>query len=146
MKITILDKNPDEEDEIIVKCSNLDENIVRLLNAMKTEKGKMIFYREEKIYPLEEKDILYFESVENRVFAYTNDGVFESKDKLYMLEESLSKTDFMRANKSTIINLNRVESLSPAFGSRFEAVLENGCKIIISRMYVAELKKMLGLE
>lgn len=146
MKITILDKNPDEEDEIIVKCSNLDENIVHLLNAMKSEKGKRLFFREEKIFPLSDDEILYFESVENRVFAYTREGVYESKEKLYQLEASLSKKDYMRANKATIINLNKVESLSPAFGSRFEAVLENGCKIIISRMYVAELKKMLGLD
>ena len=145
MKITILDKQPDEEDEITVKCGTLDENIVRLLNSFKSGKEKMAFYKDEKIILADPEEVFYFESVEDRVFAYTKDSVYEIKEKLYQLEQELSPHDFMRANKAAILNLNKVESLSPAFGGRFEAVLRNGCKIIISRMYVSRLKEMLGL-
>ena len=145
MKITIVDKQPDEEDEILVKCSTLDDSIVKLLNSFKSGKGKLVFYKDEKIVLFEPKDIFYFESVDDRVFAYTKDAVYESKEKLYQLEQELPSHDFMRANKAVILNLNKVQSLSPAFGGRFEAVLKNECKIIISRMYVAALKEMLGL-
>ena len=145
MKITILDKQPDEEDEITVKCGTLDENIVKLLNSFKSGKEKMAFYKDEKIILAEQEEVFYFESVEDRVFAYTKDCVYETKEKLYQLEQELSPHDFMRANKAVILNLNKVESLSPAFGGRFEAVLKNDCKIIISRMYVSRLKEMLGL-
>ena len=145
MKITIVDKQPDEEDEILVKCSTLDDSIVKLLNSFKSGKGKLVFYKDEKIVLFEPKDIFYFESVDDHVFAYTKDAVYESKEKLYQLEQELPPHDFMRANKAVILNLNKVQSLSPAFGGRFEAVLKNECKIIISRMYVAALKEMLGL-
>ena len=145
MKITIVDKQPDEEDEILVKCSTLDDSIVKLLNSFKSGKGKLVFYKDDKIVLFEPKDIFYFESVDDRVFAYTKDAVYESKEKLYQLEQELPSHDFMRANKAVILNLNKVQSLSPAFGGRFEAVLKNECKIIISRMYVAALKEMLGL-
>ncbi len=145
MKITILDKAEGEEDEIIVKCSALDPELVRLLNSFKTEKNKMIFYKDEKIVLIESREIFYIESVDDRVFAYTRDGVFESREKLYQLEEVLPSRNFMRANKSTILNLNQVQSLAPAFGNRFEATLKNDCRIIISRMYVPKLKQCLGL-
>jgi DNA-binding LytR/AlgR family response regulator len=145
LKITIVDKQPDEEDEILVKCSTLDDSIVKLLNSFKSGKEKLIFYKDEKIVLFEPKDIFYFESVDDHVFAYTKDAVYESKEKLYQLEQELPPHDFMRANKAVILNLNKVQSLSPAFGGRFEAVLKNECKIIISRMYVAALKEMLGL-
>lgn len=145
MKITILDCPEDQEDEIIVKCRALDDRIVNLLNAFKTEKEKLIFYKDGNIILIEQQEIFYIESVDDLVFAYTKKGAFESKDKLYQIEKLLSPKDFIRANKSTILNINQIKSLAPAFGSRFEATLNNDCRIIISRMYVPVLKTMLGL-
>ncbi|MBP5752898.1 MAG: LytTR family transcriptional regulator DNA-binding domain-containing protein, partial [Treponema sp.] len=79
------------------------------------------------------------------VFAYTAEDVYETKFKLYELEEILSSKTFFRANKAVIVNLNKIKSLSPAFGGRFEAVLKNDYKVIISRSYVPKLKELLGL-
>lgn len=145
MKITILEKQPDEENEIIVKCDYIDENITKLLNQFKTGRSKLSFYKDSQIILLDPNEILYFESVDDKVFAYTKDSVCESRLKLYMLEEELSKEDFFRANKAVIVNLNKLQSLSPAFGGRFEAVLKNGYKVIISRNYMTTLKEKLGL-
>lgn len=145
MKITILEKQPDEEDEIIVKCDYLDESITKLLNQFKAGKTKMNFYKDSKIVLLEQDEILYFESVDDIVFAYTKNDVFETKSKLYQLEEELPGNTFFRASKAVILNIDKIDSLSPAFGGRFEAVLENGYKVIISRNYVNTLKELLGL-
>lgn len=146
MKITILEKQPGEEDEIIVKCDYLDENVTRLLNQLKTgSKTKMNFYKDSKIVLLDQNEILYFESVDDKVFAYTKDDVFETKSKLYMLEEELPASIFFRASKAVIVNIDKIDSLSPAFGGRFEAVLQNGYKVIISRNYLNTLKELLDL-
>ena len=145
MKITILDKLPDEEDEIIIKCENLDEDISFLIERIKNRRQKISFQKDSKIVFTEMSDILYFESVDDKVFAYTLDDVVETKLKLYQLEEVFLPQEFLRVNKAVIMNLNKVESLSPAFGGRFEAVLKNGYKVIISRNYVPALKKKLGL-
>lgn len=145
MKITILEKQPGEEDEIIVKCDYIDENISKLLNQFKAGKTKMNFYKDSKIVLLEQNEILYYESVDDKVFAYTQNDVYETKSKLYMLEEELPSSIFFRASKAVIVNIDKIVSLSPAFGGRFEAVLENGYKVIISRNYVNTLKELLGL-
>lgn len=71
VKITIIDKKEDEEDEIIVKCSELDESLLELINSFKKGTAKLSFYQGSKIVFVDETDIYYFESVENRVFAYT---------------------------------------------------------------------------
>lgn len=145
MKITILDKqNPSEEDEIIVKCDSLNEDIISLLNALKNGKNKLSLYKDSKIVLVEDSEVLYFESVDDRVFAYTADQVYESRQKLYQLEEELP-SNFLRANKAVIVNINVIENLSPDFNGRIEANLNNGCKVIFSRMYVPGLKKHLGL-
>ena len=49
MKVTILEKKADEEDELIVRCDYLDESLTKLINQFKTVKGKMNFYKDSKI-------------------------------------------------------------------------------------------------
>ena len=44
-----------------------------------------------------------------------------------------------------IVNLDKIDSLAPVFGGRFEAILENGYKVVVSRNYLNELKERLGL-
>ena len=145
MKVTILEKKADEEDELIVRCDYLDESLTKLINQFKIGKGKMNFYKDSKIVFLEPEEVLYFESVDDTVFAYTKDSVYETKLKLYQLEEELPASTFFRANKAVIVNLDKIDSLAPVFGGRFEAVLENGYKVVVSRNYLSTLKELLGL-
>ena len=145
MKVTILEKKADEEDELIVKCDYLDESLTKLINQFKTGTGKMNFYKDSKIVFVDPEEVLYFESVDDKVFAYTKDSVYETKSKLYQLEEELPASIFFRANKAVIVNLDKIDSLTPVFGGRFEAVLENGYKVMISRNYLNTLKELLGL-
>ncbi len=153
MKITIMDLLPGEEEEIIVKCASLDAKVVELLNELKSkpdgEKTKPVHklnvYLNGNIHLMEPSEVYYFEYVDQKVFVYGKTQVYEIKSKLYELEEQLSKTDFIRVSKSCILNLNKIHSLAPSLGGRFEARLKNGEKVIISRQYVASLKEVLGL-
>ena len=113
MKITILEKAADEEDEIIIKCAYLDENLTRLINQFKGGKGKMNFYKDGKIVFVEAEEVLYYESVDDTVFAYTKDCVYETKSKLYQLENELPANIFFRANKAVIVESKSHSNVSP---------------------------------
>lgn len=150
MKITILAKAPGEEDEIIIKCDNPDQSVFCLANKIQSQgqnlNSKMAFYKDGQICLVEQKEIFYFESVDDVVFAYTKDEVFETKSKLYQLEFELPVNIFFRANKAVIVNVDKIKKLSPAFSGRFEATLKNDFKVIISRNYVPKLKELLDLK
>ena len=145
MKITIETPAPGQEDEIIIRCAQLDRPILELISAVKTGNCKLTGYNGTAITMLQPKDIYYFEAVDNKVFAYCEKLVYELRKKLYELEEELSGTDFLRISKSTIVDLSKITNLSPAFNGRLEAKLKNGEKIIISRQYVPHLKKKIGI-
>jgi len=145
VKITIEQPQTGEEEQIIVKCHHISPEITRLLNAFKSQGNILIGYDGSEICRVSSADIFYIESVDNKVFLYCERGVYESKQKLYELEDMLSVGDFLRISKSVIANLSKIKSLVPAFSGRLEAVLINGEKIIISRQYVNELKKCLGI-
>lgn len=145
MKITIETPLPGEEDEIIVRCAHLDDRLLQLISSFKTEQDKLTGYLEDKIVKLSPTDIFYFESVDNKVFAYTGKGVYEIHKKLYELEAEYENTDFLRISKSSIVNIAKIAYIRPIFNGRFEAKLKNEEKIIISRQYVLELKKKLEI-
>lgn len=145
MKITIETPRPGEEDEIIVRCASLDDKLLQLISSFRTEQDKLTGYLEDKIVKLSPRDIFYFESVDNKVFAYTGKGVYEIHKKLYELEAEYENTDFLRISKSSIVNIAKIAYIRPIFNGRFEAKLKNEEKIIISRQYVLELKKKLEI-
>ncbi len=145
MKITIEVPGPGEEDEIIVRCAALDERMMNLIYALKNDRDRLTGYVEDKIVKILPKEIYYFESVDNKVFAYTAKGTYEVHKKLYEIEAEYAHTDFLRISKSIIVNVAKIAYLKPIFNGRFEAKLKNEEKIIISRQYVLELKKKLEI-
>lgn len=145
MKITIEDRMDGQEDEIIIRCKQMDEHLLKLVYAIKAGSEKLTATRGNDIVQVTPKDVFYFEAVDNKVFLYLEKEVYETKLKLYELEERFVRSDFLRVSKSVIMNLSKVKTLSPAFNGRFEATMKNGEKVIISRQYVPALKDKLGL-
>ena len=119
--------------------------LMQLVNQFKRGSDKLNVYRDGGIHLIEPQEIYYFETVDQRVYAYCASEVYEIRSRIYELEEALAAKDFFRASKSVLLNLNVIKSLSPAFGGRFEAVLKNDEHVIISRQYVSILKEKLGL-
>ncbi len=145
MKITIEDIGPGEEDEIIIRCRNLDSHLLELIYGLKMKTRKISGSRNGNISMISPKDIYYFEAVDNKVFLYCSKEVYETRMKLYEIEKEFEGTDFFRASKSVILNSAKIKSLTSAFNGRFEATLLNGEKVMISRQYVSVLKNRLGL-
>lgn len=145
MRIVIETPLADEEDEIIIRCKELDSSLMELIYALKAGWTRLTGYAEDGIVKLSPKEVFYFESVDNKVFAYCKNSVCEIKQKLYEIEESYRDSDFLRISKSVIVNVSKIVKVSPGFNGKFEAYLKNGEKTVISRQYVPDLKKKLGV-
>ncbi|HAG12973.1 MAG TPA: LytTR family transcriptional regulator [Ruminococcus sp.] len=146
MKIIIETPQPDEEDVVILRCASPDQRLISMLLSFQNAQTELTGYQEDKITRLHYQDVFYFESNENRVFAYCYSDVYEVKYKLYELESMFASMDFIRCSKSMIVNMEKIEYLSPVFSGKLEAHLQNGERIIISRQYVRNLKAKLGFE
>lgn len=145
MKITIQECEAGEEDEVIIRCKTMDEQLLQFIAALRMGRDKVTVFREDKLYQVLPGDIYYFEAVDNRVFAYMEKEVYETRSKLYELEGNYRNGDFFRASKSTIINLAKIENIGAAFNGCLEACMKNGERLIISRQYAPVLKDKLGL-
>ncbi|MFJ3387616.1 LytTR family DNA-binding domain-containing protein [Lysinibacillus sp. NPDC086135] len=145
MKISIEEISQELEEEILIRCYEVDDEVYEIINKLTTKDIILLGHQNDSIHRIKLHDIYYFEAVEGKVFIYCRDNVFEVKQKLYELEELCKGKNCFRASKSTILNITKISSVYPTISGRFEAVLDNGERAVISRQYVPVLKNMLGL-
>lgn len=82
MKIIIEDIKQGEEDEIVIRCNQLDDSILQMIYGVKMNQNKLVGTHNGKLQIIDPKDVFYFESVDNKVFIYCEKQVYESKLKL----------------------------------------------------------------
>jgi DNA-binding LytR/AlgR family response regulator len=69
---------------------------------------------------------------------------YRSRKRLYEISRQLGK-QFMQISKSTLINLSYMDSIESGFSGTLLLKMKNGCKDYVSRTYLPEFKRYLGL-
>lgn len=145
MKITIIHDPEIGEPQITVTYGYLTEELQDLLAQISLADNRIAGEKNGTTHFLNLSDLYYIETVDGKVFLYTAKDTFETKARIYQLEEKLSGTPFARVSKSAIVNLKKVRSITPEKHSRLIMTLLNGEKIIVSRQYLGEIKERLGV-
>ncbi len=145
MKISIEEISKELGEEILIRCHEVDDEIHEIVNKLESHDPTILGYQNDRVHRIKLSEIYYFEAVDGKVFGYGKDSVFEVKQKLYELEVLCTGKNCFRSSKSTILNIAKISSIYPSISGRFEAVLDNGERAVVSRQYVPVLKKMLGL-
>jgi DNA-binding LytR/AlgR family response regulator len=144
MKLEVKQSDHVQEIEILVQYHQETDELNHILAALDTINHTIIGIRDNKSFPLNPQDIYYFESVDDRVYAYTQSDAFEVKFKLYELENIFANTSFARISISVILNTRMILHFKSSLNGKMEARLKNEEMISISRSYVSQLKKTLG--
>lgn len=142
MKIRVeMDENV-VEDEVIIRCKALTEQMVAVQRAVSdvvNASEKLPFYKGNTEYYLALGDILFFETDSGSINAHTKDEVYHTKYKLYELEDMLPGF-FMRVSKSTILNTNHIYSINRNLtASSVVAFAGTHKQVYVSRYYYKPL-------
>ena len=146
MKIILKEDKSLTESIIDITYNIFDQRIKRVVELVKTNGVQLKGEKEGSIHLMPSSDIYYIESVDNVSFLYSELDIFESREKLYSLNNQLKNTSFIQINKSTILNMDYLKSVSPLSNYRLEAQLDNDEKIIISRHYMKNVKQYLEIK
>jgi len=130
---------------VVINCPQKSADIQKIISLLQSLDRKIYGVRNGQTHAIDWRDVLYVESVDKHCFVYTAGAVYETSLKLYEFEERYADLGFFRASKAQIVNVARIATLRPEFGSRMELVMENGEKLIVSRQYTHMLKERLGL-
>jgi DNA-binding LytR/AlgR family response regulator len=113
MKIRIETDNSIMEPEIIIRCGEIDSEVVKaqraLLEAISAE-SRLQLEKDGKEFYLFPEEILFFEASAGKTWAHTTDEVFEAKLRLYELEAILPHS-FIRISKSAIVGCSEIYSV-----------------------------------
>ncbi len=143
MRVTIRNVPHEKDEQVVLECVDMTKDFEDIRDYALMKGNTITGYINDAAFVLTLSDILYFEAVGERVFAYTESELYEIKRRLYELEENYSDRMFIRCSKSIIVNISKISSFRPAPDTRLLAKMKNGEEIVISRMYAKALKQRL---
>lgn len=131
------------EDEVLIRCRTLNDTIARIqkqIVGIAAESEKFLFTKGDTNYYISLSDILFFETEASLVNVHTRDDIYQTKYKLYELEELLPAY-FMRVSKSAILNVNEVFSITRNLSSASLIHFTDSHKqVYVSRSYFKPLQ------
>lgn len=144
MKVEIKQVTSQADEQAVISAVTITEEIQSAIDILDNNcrvipvlsDGETVMCKTDKIY--------YIESVDKRSYVYTKENCYETKYRLYELEEVLNAS-FFRCSKAMIINIRKIKSVKGEINGRMNAELLNGEQLVISRAYVKDLKRKLGL-
>ena len=146
MKISMQINAAFQETELLIRSPQITPEIEQILAALHLLERKITVTTGEGTTVLDAAEIVYAESVDRRTFVYTGTDCFETKLRLYELEELLEPCGFLRISKSCLVQVRRIRSLRADLNRRLRLTLETGEQIIVSRQYADTLKQKLGVN
>ncbi len=147
MQIKIEFNKAYKEPEIIILTDKMTDDIDRIFKMLSDEKSQIIAgIKNDKVEVLEPNDIIRVYANSKKVFAVTDKGEYMLRLRLYEAEERLSLNQFVRISKSEIINLKKVNNFDLNFAGTICVRFFNNEVTYVSRRYVSEIKKVLGVR
>ena len=138
MKIKIEIDDGLAEEEIVIRCKSLNEDVIsiqkRITDAVNS-RMQLEVSKGEKEYYLNIDEILFFETDANGVIVHTATQLYETKYRLYELEDLLPG-NFIRVSKSSILNASKVRAIHKNITGASEVeFIGSSKKVFVSRNY-----------
>lgn len=145
MKVRV-DISPEyKEPYAVIHTDAVTEEIQRMVDAFgASETPITALQNEEDIIILRPADIYMVRVESGDTIIYGEKNTYRSRKRLYELASQLGK-GFMQISKTTLINLSYMDHIEPGFSGTLLLKLKNGSKDYVSRTYLREFKKYLGL-
>lgn len=143
MKVCIRKILKKEDERVVIECTEITpevEDIRTYVMGKGVELSGVTNDRRTERFRLE--SVYYFEALDEKLFACTEEQVYEVKMRLYEAERDFERFHFVRCSKSVILNLLLLEGISPALNGRFFAHMKNGERLMISRQYAGKMKRI----
>lgn len=142
MKFTlIIDKEKDEEVVATVHDRTALTDEIEALVLKYTGADRIPAYREDDMKMLAFSDIECVTVLDGKTYAIDSKNQrYRLRQRLYELE-SLLPSSFIRINKSTLANENRLERFAVTYSGAVDAVFQCGYAEYVSRRCFAQIKR-----
>lgn len=146
MKVSVEISSEIKDPYAVIYADRITDEIQDIINQFDNLRTAPItaLQNEDNIVILKPDEIYMIRVEAGDTIVYGKNNKYRSRKRLYELESQLDK-QFMQISKSTLINLSYMDSIEAGFNGTLLLKLKNGCKDYVSRTYLKEFKKYLGL-
>ena len=95
-----------------------------------------------KTFSIDIPDIYYIENVERKIFLYSKKDIYRFDGTMSDIDSAIADTDLVRISRTCFMNVSHLKEIMQMKNSHLEAVLDNGEKLIVSRKYLKDIKKI----
>ena len=128
----------------VIYTDTVTDDIQKAIDLLGMNDTPLIGRQEDRMVIIK-PDEAYMICVENGdTVIYTENEKYYSRKRLYEMLGQLG-TGFMQISKQTIVNLSCIKSVEAGFSGTLLLKLKNGSSDYVSRKYLPEFKKYLGL-
>lgn len=141
----IIDKESEEEIIAIVQAPSILTEQIENLVLSYTGKDRIVGFDDDGMMQLKFSDIECITVLDRKIIAIDMQGIkYRINQRLCELEEILPSY-FIRINKSTLANENRILRFDTIFSGAVDAIFKCGYKDYVSRRCFAEIKRRLDI-
>lgn len=100
---------------------------------------------DERIVIVHVERIIYVGYEDGKTVIAVDDCKYRVAEALSVLERRLHSSSMLRVHRAYIVNVDRIVEIEPWFNSTYHLKMQDGAMVPVSRTYMKELKKALGL-
>ena len=141
MKIEIEQDRAVVETAVKIICREKNKEIQFLYEYIRQYAKTVWVTKDGREHKLGTNEIYYVEAVDGKTFYYTVSEVLESRESLSVVEDNLRNCSFVRVSKNCLLNISYLKSVMPYENHRLLAIMQNGEKLMVGRVYISALKK-----
>ena len=131
------------------QSGELQTRMNALIGELKTQPktvARLVVKTEGRVLLLRNEDVDWVEAADNYVVLHVGPDTHMLRETMNSIEARLPAEKFIRVNRSTIVNIDRIKELQPLFHGEYVIILKNGTKLTFSRGYREKLDQLLGRE
>lgn len=145
MKVSIDLSAEYKEPFAVIHTDKVTDEITRIIDMFSNNETPVTALQNEEEIVVLKPDEIYMVRIEGGdTVIYGEKQKYRSRKRLYELSDLLGKK-FMQISKTTLINLSYIDSIEPGFSGTMLLRLKNGNKDYVSRKYLPDFKRYLGL-
>jgi DNA-binding LytR/AlgR family response regulator len=119
------------------------EHVLRVARGSPKGLRHVVCRKRDRMLLIVPEDILWFASEDGIVKAHTESEVYWVNYQLAELEASLPESQFFRARREVLVNVNRIKEIRPYFKSGFLLIMSDAAatEIVVSARQVHPLRQ-----
>jgi DNA-binding LytR/AlgR family response regulator len=127
---------------VVVEYPEYDQSVERLVKKIRNMELSFTGKTDGKTVSIDASAIYYIENVDRKIFLYSKADVYRFDGTMADIDSAITDTDLVRISRTCFMNVSHLREIMQIKNSHLEAVLDNGEKLIVSRKYLQDIKKI----